>query len=461
MSAAVFLARLLLAAVFLVSGVSKLRDLAGSRQAVRDFGLPAALTAPIGTLLPFVELALVALLVTGDEPAVVGAAAALALLLAFTAAIVANLARGNHPPCRCFGALSAEPLGWSSVVRNTALIGLALLVALAGRDHGTWDDAGDWSATGWWVGGAIVALTFLVAALAWVCWQLFTRYGATLLRLDALEAAAAGGGPVLPMAPEFDLPVMGTDRRESLTSLRRGGPALLFFTSARCAPCAALAPEMGAWAGLLDLPVAVLATGSADEAAEKFGTNPALTLLADSRTWRDYKVDGTPAAAYVDAAGRLAAGPVGGREEITKLVQQLGVDLQAARIGLPAPTLTLPGPGGVDGDPARHYDEVVLLFWDDNCGFCRRMEDDLLAWDAEHPDSPLVVVSRSGDAQLRAKGLRAPVYTDAHANAEKAYSAPGTPSAAHVVNGRLTQALSVGGPAVLELLDHSVQPARV
>src|SRR5205807_6073500 len=101
MSLVLLLARLLLAAVFLVSGQAKLADLAGSRQALRDFGVPAALADPFGLLLPLAELAVaVALLL----PAMAwwGALGALALLLLFVVGIGSNLARGRHPDCHCF-----------------------------------------------------------------------------------------------------------------------------------------------------------------------------------------------------------------------------------------------------------------------------------------------------------------------------------------------------------------------
>ena len=52
MGVVVLFARLLLAAVFLVAGIAKLADLAGSRQALRDFGVPARLANPFGVLLP-------------------------------------------------------------------------------------------------------------------------------------------------------------------------------------------------------------------------------------------------------------------------------------------------------------------------------------------------------------------------------------------------------------------------
>ncbi len=57
MDIVLLLARVLLAVVFLVAGVTKLADLKGSRQALRDFGVPAWLAAPAGLLLPLAELA--------------------------------------------------------------------------------------------------------------------------------------------------------------------------------------------------------------------------------------------------------------------------------------------------------------------------------------------------------------------------------------------------------------------
>jgi uncharacterized membrane protein YphA (DoxX/SURF4 family) len=49
---ALLASRLLLAAVFVVAGLAKLADRAGSRQAMRDFGVPVRLAAPFGLLLP-------------------------------------------------------------------------------------------------------------------------------------------------------------------------------------------------------------------------------------------------------------------------------------------------------------------------------------------------------------------------------------------------------------------------
>lgn len=63
MDVVLLFARLVLAAVFVVAGIAKLIDHAGSRQAVRDFGVPASLAGPLGMVLPLAELAIAIALV--------------------------------------------------------------------------------------------------------------------------------------------------------------------------------------------------------------------------------------------------------------------------------------------------------------------------------------------------------------------------------------------------------------
>src|SRR5215207_7375676 len=107
METALLLGRLLLAGVFGVAGVAKLRDLEGSRRGVRDFGVPEGLTGPLGIVLPLAELA-VALVPAAT--AWWGALGAAGLLLVFVAAIGTNLARGRRPDCRCFGQIASGPI---------------------------------------------------------------------------------------------------------------------------------------------------------------------------------------------------------------------------------------------------------------------------------------------------------------------------------------------------------------
>jgi hypothetical protein len=55
---------------------------------------------------------------------------AIGLLTVFTVMIAAKLRRGEHPPCACFGAWSAKPIGGGHIARNLALIAVAVVAAL-------------------------------------------------------------------------------------------------------------------------------------------------------------------------------------------------------------------------------------------------------------------------------------------------------------------------------------------
>ena len=115
----------LLGAVFVLSGVAKVAAPQQWRTQSGDLGVPRALA----TVVPFVELAVGALLVAQlwrRQVAVV----AVAMLVAFTALLVVRLRQGRRPPCACFGAWSSKPIGWTDVARNAVFLTLAIAVAL-------------------------------------------------------------------------------------------------------------------------------------------------------------------------------------------------------------------------------------------------------------------------------------------------------------------------------------------
>ncbi len=119
------IAGIVLGVVLLVSGAAKRAD-RGWPASAADFGAPAW-AIPV---LPWFELALGGVLITGIARPFAAALAA-AVLLAFTALLVANLARGRRVPCACFGVRSGRPIGAWSVVRNVALLGVAAVAIVA------------------------------------------------------------------------------------------------------------------------------------------------------------------------------------------------------------------------------------------------------------------------------------------------------------------------------------------
>lgn len=120
------IASAILGIAFAVAGGSKIA--AGDSWPAQARGLGAPnWTIP---LVPWIEIAVGAALIAQlvpPWPAVV----ALAMLLAFTALIGVALSQGRHPPCACFGAWSARPIGPGHLARNGVLIAVALVAVLA------------------------------------------------------------------------------------------------------------------------------------------------------------------------------------------------------------------------------------------------------------------------------------------------------------------------------------------
>ncbi|MET8847600.1 MauE/DoxX family redox-associated membrane protein [Amycolatopsis sp. NPDC004625] len=120
----------LIAVVFAVSSVSKLRDFRGFARSVPALvPMPARWVTPVALTVVVAEAGS-AVLVVVPATAPAGFLLASALLLAFTAAIAASLRRGRPAPCRCFG-VSETPAGPRHLARNSVLLCLAVLGALA------------------------------------------------------------------------------------------------------------------------------------------------------------------------------------------------------------------------------------------------------------------------------------------------------------------------------------------
>ena len=464
------LSRLLLVAVLVVAAVAKLLDLSGTRQAVREFGAPRVLAGPLAVGLPLAELSAAALLLP-TTTAVAGAACALALLILFTAAISLSLARGHAPDCHCFGALHSEPAGARTLVRNAALLGVAaftLVGSLAEPSTGTFQWAERMTGAEVLAVGLGVALVLVVVGAVTAFLTLLRSYGRVLVRVERLEGVLAEAGyeldaleqgPALGLdpgttAPGFEL--VGSDGATVGLDdlLERRLPVLLLFTSPGCGPCEALLPDVANWqAAHADrLAVAIFEEGEPADVratAERFGL---ADVLADSggEVYDAYEASGTPSAVLIAAdgsvAGHVAAGPGAIAEVVAGVLDAPGLPL-----GAPAPSLDglSPVSGPVASVAGR---ESLLVFWNPDCGFCRSMHGDLLAWEAAaNGSSPQLVVISSGDVErTRAEGFASPLLLDPEFSVGEALGAAGTPSAVLIdVEGRVASDVMVGGEAIL------------
>jgi peroxiredoxin/uncharacterized membrane protein YphA (DoxX/SURF4 family) len=492
-------ARLVLAAVFVVSGLGKLADRPGSRQAMIDFGVPQFLAAPAGFLLPLAELA-TAILLIPLATAWWGGIASLVLLLLFVAGISVNLARGRTPDCHCFGQIHSEPIGWPTLARNGILALIAAFVIVAGTD-----DAGT-SAVSWMgdrtamqeVGIVFgVVVTLLVVAEAWFLLHLMQQNGRLLTRLEALETIVTSGlpagaaAPTAPAGPVAGLPVGSQAPAFSLSGLHgetmtldalraAGKPTMLIFSDPGCGPCNSLLPEIGKWQReeSAKLNIALVSRGTAEANRAKSAEHGLTQVLLqnDREVAQSYLSNGTPGAVVVRADGTIDSPLAQGAEQIRNLVartvgRQPAAPVAAAngnrngnaprptppasRIGSDAPALSLPDLDGKDFSLEQFRGkDTMLLFWNPGCGFCQRMLNDLKEWESNPPNgSPkLLIVSTGTPEANKALGLRSTIVLDQGFATGRAFGASGTPSAVLVdARGKIASEVGVGAPAVLAL----------
>ena len=133
-------ARLILGGVWLWAGGAKATDLDASVRAVRAYQLlPDGLATVVGAGLPWLELALGALLIAGVAVRL-GALLSAVLMVVFLIGIVSAAARGLRIDCGCFGSGGELESGQNTaytleILRDSALLVVALALARWPRGH--------------------------------------------------------------------------------------------------------------------------------------------------------------------------------------------------------------------------------------------------------------------------------------------------------------------------------------
>ena len=483
MSLVALAARLALALLFTVAAAAKLTDRAGTRSAVLGFGAPAWAAGPLVLLLPLCELVVAALLLF-PSTVIAGAIGALVLLAIFSVAIGWNLARGRSPECNCFGQLHSAPVSSKTLLRNGLLAVVGVFVLAASLTEPSRSAVA-------WIGGPqgaeILALAVAVAALAVVAigavafLSLMRSYGQVLVRLDRVERALAEAGididridemPEIGLEPGAPVPAFWarsvTGEAISVETLGSSRvPTLLLFTSPNCGPCKSLLPTVAEWQREHTdrLTVVIASSGSTDEVlAEAEGHELDHVLVdEDSRLYALFEANGTPSGVLVSPDGTIASWVASGSEWIEQLVVEFLGGAETVH-GLPqgaeAPPLALPS---LDGETVSLTDlrgrDAVLLFWNPDCGYCRGMHNDVLAWEVSaNGVHPRLVVVSSGDAEsTRAEGFKSLVLLDGGFTAGEALGANGTPMAVRLdAEGRIASGVVAGAEAVFELANAPV-----
>lgn len=360
-TSAVFLplaVRVLLSTVFLVAGLAKLVDPAGSVQAVRDFGVPRAL-ARVGLALPPLELAVaIGLLFTSTVR--YAAWGALALLLVFIAGIAANLIRGRQPDCHCFGQVHSRPISRWTLARNIVLVAAAAWLVFLQRArpapalwayvaglHGSGrriaiivagailfailsalrsnqpDEQAEWE-PGWWGADDEAPVPpprprpkpAPKAATA-------PASSPTPPTGDAAPSTASTGLglPVGTPAPAFVLPDP-EGRTHSLDDLRAGGkPVILVFSSPHCGVCRKLGSKLPGLAAqhAARVTTAVITRAGAQAHIPPGEHGPLLLIQRDGEVTEAYDCTTIPSAVVVGLDGVIRTPAAIGGPEIESL----------------------------------------------------------------------------------------------------------------------------------------------
>lgn len=152
--------RLVVAGIFLVSLISKIRNRAQYREFVVATAALTGTRAPVTGRLAGLTVAAegaVVLLTALPVTATAGLLLAVAVLGAFTYALVRVVRRNRVVTCRCFGS-SAAPVGWPQVLRNVVLILVAVTGLVAGLDGWSPVDVGGAAVTAF---GAVACVLLL------------------------------------------------------------------------------------------------------------------------------------------------------------------------------------------------------------------------------------------------------------------------------------------------------------
>ncbi len=496
----IILFKLVLIAVFAVSGFSKLADPAGTREALREFRVPTLLHPFLEWALPGTEL-LVAVALLLPAFAWWGAVAALLLLLLFSAVVAGTLAKGRRPKCHCFGQVYTAPIGAETVIRNGVLLLMAGVVAgperdLAGIGIPQWV-AQQLAAPS---AGALVAVAALTVAAvqAWLLHRSSEQTRRLQVRLEAVEARLQGGGsgewaaapgttaaglPQGTEAPDFTLPDLQGMPHSLDDFLEHDRPVLLFFVSPDCAPCKELLPEFSEWQATLRdrLTLVWIATGDPSRDRPRFQPYQGLPLLLERQreVAERFKTESTPSALLIRADGTIGSEVVVGVRAIRALVARVDLEieekfkplLKTVRTKLLAGEAGLPP--GVEAPPFEARDlhgqphalsdfegrPLLLIFFSPECSFCLRMMPRLAALSCtEGPGAPQLLVVASGGVDANRSWVEehhacCPVLLEEGERVSDRYRASGTPTGYLIdARGRIASELALGEDALFALL---------
>ena len=490
MEVILLLLRLCLVGVFGVAGFAKFFDPEGSGKAFTEFGVPKVFARPLVYLLPAAEI-LIAVALLFVDVSWFGAIGAVALLSIFSGGMLYQMAKGNAPDCHCFGQLHSEPVGVSSVLRNVALLALAIFLAVQGRTSQGLSLANtDQDVMQFVMGIAVVAL---LGAVVFFLKRISDQQTQIMRRIELMELVSRDGDAVeredvghphegLPIGaqfPDFALPDLAGKPVSLDMLLADGKPALFMFISPTCNPCKALLPEFKEWQAQLSERVNFIfvSGGTAEANIEKFGSDSGMKILLqqEREVAESVRAKWTPTAIMMDGEGRISSHAAAGDTAIRTLIEQIkkedigkeftyfaSIDghTHANKIGSDAPNFQLKDVKGreITTDYFKGK-QTLVTFWSLTCGYCQGMLDDLREWDkSKGMDEPNLIVFSDGDTAANEQlGLESPVIVDDGHKTSAGFGMFGTPSAVLVnEDGKIVSETAIGAPDIWSLIGKSL-----
>ncbi len=480
--------RLILAGIFSVAGAAKLADIAGSRKAFADFGVPASLAGPLAIGLPAAEIA-IAISLIFVQSSWYGSIGAAVLLAGFIGGMAYQMAKGNAPDCHCFGQLHSEPVSPKSLVRNVVILVPALVLAIAGR-----------GGQGLSIGSmnieivqlfAVFACVGLLVAVGFYLQKISGKQDQIMRRIELLELISSDGDAVvrkdagdprdgLPIGaylPEFDLRDLDGKQVTNADVFADRMPTIFLFVSPTCTPCQAMAPMFDGWATELDGRVnfVFVSSGTAETNIKKFGGSGKNTvLLQNEREFADLVyAKWTPSAIFVDAEGKVASHVGAGDAAIIELIEKVKASdlsqefthfklstgngiIARTNVGDEIPEFSI---DAIDGRTVTSDDlkgkTTLLTFWSPTCPFCAKMMEEIKAWDvAKGAGDPELIVFSNGDLEShRQLGMRSPIVLDPEHELAGTLGMYGTPSAILInEDGRFASETAIGASNIWALV---------
>ncbi|MFT4147827.1 MAG: MauE/DoxX family redox-associated membrane protein [Micrococcaceae bacterium] len=326
-----------LAGIFLISGLSKIKNRPATLEALYNFKFPESTHSFIATALPLGELILAVALIFASAPLhrIASLVAAL-LMLIFLVMVTSVFLKKEEFSCNCFGAGSAN-ISEMTVSRNMIFVFLSGLAVWGSFTYpGVIQTMTQLSST------LIVLLPILLALTAGIVgvWYLSNQRQLeaedrideleqkidTLSAQDTIDSQTYDAEDHMVDDAVKDFSVIKNGKVTTLGELAKDREQLLLFVDPHCLACKSLKPYFPQWQKQLgnDIDFNLLSLAEGDEVKKAYGDFTVLTPDGNPHEVQEtLGFEGNPAAAIISTQGDMSAGPILGVDVIKKFMNTM------------------------------------------------------------------------------------------------------------------------------------------